>query len=72
MFKNLDNDSDTEARHTRSWSSFREVPLANLFMKNYGDKGFYSEGEEDLTNKDYLESTRPDKVKTEEIHQGEP
>jgi hypothetical protein len=72
MFKNSDNDSDTEARHTCSGRSFREVPLANLFMNNYGEKGFYSEGEADLTNEDYLESTRLDKVKTEEIHQGEP
>jgi hypothetical protein len=31
MFKNLDSDNDTEARHTRSGRVFREVYLANLF-----------------------------------------
>jgi hypothetical protein len=49
MFKNSDNDSDTEAVHTHSGRSFRKVPLANLFKRSYGplvqDKYFYS-GEE--------------------------
>jgi hypothetical protein len=42
MFKNSDNDNDTEAGHTRNGRVFREVPLVNLFKKNYRDEGFYS------------------------------
>jgi hypothetical protein len=40
MFKNSDSDSDTKARHRRSGRAFKEVPLANLFKKTYGDEGF--------------------------------
>jgi hypothetical protein len=58
MFKNSDSDSDTKAGHTRSGRSFREVPLANLFKNNYGDEGFYSEEEEDQTDKEYSEFAR--------------
>jgi hypothetical protein len=36
MFKNSDNDSDTEAGHTHSGRSFREVPLVNMFKQSYG------------------------------------
>jgi hypothetical protein len=42
MFKNLDSDSDTEARHTHSGRALREFHLVNLFKKNYRDEGFYS------------------------------
>jgi hypothetical protein len=42
MFKNSNNDSDIEAGHTCSGRVFREVPLMNLFKKNYRDEGFYS------------------------------
>jgi hypothetical protein len=45
MFKNSDNDSDIEDGNMRSGRPFIEVPLENLFKKNYGDEGFYS-GEE--------------------------
>jgi hypothetical protein len=45
MFKNSDSESDIEAGHTRSGRPFREVPLANLFKKNYRAEGFYN-GEE--------------------------
>jgi hypothetical protein len=72
MFKNLDNDSGTEAGHTSSGRSFREVPLVNLFKNNYGDEGFYSGEEEDLTYEEYSESARLEEVKTEELHRGEP
>jgi hypothetical protein len=58
MLKNLDSDSDTEAGHTRSGRPFREVPLANLFKKTYGDEGFYSGEEADLTDKEYSESCK--------------
>jgi hypothetical protein len=45
MFNNSDNNSDTEAIHTRTGRVFREVHLANMFKKNYEEEGFYS-GEE--------------------------
>jgi hypothetical protein len=32
---------------------FKEVPLANLFKKNYRDEGFYSGEETDLTDEEY-------------------
>jgi hypothetical protein len=50
MFKNSDNDNDIEAGLTHSGRPFIEVPLANLFKKNYRDEGFYSGEEEDLTD----------------------
>jgi hypothetical protein len=58
MFKILDNDSDTEARHTRSGRVFREVHLANLFKQNYGDEGFYSGEEADLTDEEHSKPAR--------------
>jgi hypothetical protein len=66
MFKNSDSDSDTEAGHTRSGRSFREVPLVNLFKKNYRDEGFYSGEETELTDEEYSESTRAEEVEIEE------
>jgi hypothetical protein len=48
-----DNDSDTEAGHTHSGRSFKDVPLVNLFKKNYKDEGFYSGEEADLTDEEY-------------------
>jgi hypothetical protein len=72
MFKNLDNDSDIEVRHTRSGRSFREVPLANLFKHNYGDEGFYSGEEAYITDKEYSESARTKEVETEELRREEP
>jgi hypothetical protein len=52
MFKNSDNENDTEAGHTHIGRPFREVPIVNLFKKNYGDEGFYSGEELDLTDKE--------------------
>jgi hypothetical protein len=72
MFKNSDSDSDTEAGHLRSGRLFREVPLANLFKKNYRDEGFYSGEEVDLTDKENSESARTKEVQTEELCRGEP
>jgi hypothetical protein len=66
MFKNLDNDNDTKARHTHSGRAFREVPLMNLFNKNYRDKGLYSGEEADLTNKEHSESSRIEEPRREE------
>jgi hypothetical protein len=58
MFKNSDIDSDIEVGHVRSGRLFREVPLANLFKRNYGDEGFYSGEEADLTDEEYSESCK--------------
>jgi hypothetical protein len=72
MFKNLDNDSDTEVGHMRSERSFREVPLVNLFEKNHKtlsqDEGFYSGEEEEFLNEEYSESAREEERNTEETH----
>jgi hypothetical protein len=72
MFKNLDIDSDTKVAHAHSGIPFIEVPLANLFKKNYGDEGFYSGEEADLINKEHSKSARTKEVQTEELLQGEP
>ena len=72
MFKNLDSDSDTEARHTRSGRAFRGVHLENLFKKNYGEEGFYSEEEVDLTDEERPEPSRPEEGATEELRSDEP
>jgi hypothetical protein len=58
MFQNSDNDSDIEVGHTPSGRVFREVHLANLFKKNYGDEGFYSGEEADLTKEEHSKSAR--------------
>jgi hypothetical protein len=60
MLKNSNNDSDNdiEVGHTCSGRVFREVHLVNLFKKNYGDKGFYSGEESDLTEEEHSEFTR--------------
>jgi hypothetical protein len=52
MFKNSNNDSDTEFGHTRSGRAFIEVPLVNMFKENYEDEGLYSGEEVDLTDKE--------------------
>jgi hypothetical protein len=74
MFKNSDNDSDNdiEAGHTRSGRVFREVPLANLFKKNYGDECFYSGEEANLTDEEHSEFARPEEGKSEEPRWEEP
>jgi hypothetical protein len=62
MFKNSDNDNDTEVGHTRSERSFREVPLVNLFDQGHEplaqDEGFCSGDEEELLNEEHSESAR--------------
>jgi hypothetical protein len=58
MFKNSNSDSDTKAGHMRSGRVFRGVHLENLFKKHYGEEGFYSGEEVDLTDKEHLEPTR--------------
>jgi hypothetical protein len=72
MFKNSDSDNDTEAGHTRSGRVFREVHLANLFKKNYGDEGFYSGEEADLTDEEHSEPAGTEEGKAKELHRGEP
>jgi hypothetical protein len=72
MFKNSDSDNDTEAGHTRSGRVFRGVHLENLFKKNYGEEGFYSGEEADLTDEERPEPSRPEEGATEELRQDEP
>jgi hypothetical protein len=72
MFKILESDSDTEARHTCSGKVFRGVHLENLFKKNYGEEGFYSGEEVDLTNKEHSDPTRTEEGEAEELLQSEP
>jgi hypothetical protein len=67
MFKSSNSDNDTDVGHMCSGKPFREVPLANLFKKNYGDKEFYSGEEVDLTDEEHLESARTREVQTEEL-----
>jgi hypothetical protein len=50
MFKNSDNDNATEVGHTHNGRVFRGVHLENLFKQNYGEEGFYSGEEVDLTD----------------------
>jgi hypothetical protein len=72
MFKNLDSDSEIEAVHTRSGRVFQEVHLANMFKKNYGEEGFYSGEEAELTDEEHLEPTGIEEGKDKELRQGEP
>ena len=72
MFKNSDNDSDIEAGHMHSGRAFREVHLANLFKKNYGEEGFYSGEEADLMDEEHSKPTREEEVKAKEPHLDEP
>jgi hypothetical protein len=72
MFKISDSDSDTEAGHTRSGKVFRGAHLENLFKKNYGEEGFYSGEEVDLTDEEHPEPTRTEEGEAEELRQSEP
>ena len=72
MFKNLDNNIDIEVGYTCSGRSFRQVPLANLFKHNYGDEGFYSGEEVELSDEEHSKSRRMKEVQTKELHQGDP
>jgi hypothetical protein len=66
MFRNLDSDSDIEAGHMRNGKMFSEVHLAHLFRDNYGDEGFYSGEEADLTDEERLEPAGTEEGKFEE------
>jgi hypothetical protein len=72
MFRNSDNDIDTEVGHTRNGRVFKGIHLENLFKQNYGEEGFYSGEEVDLTDKEHSEPTRTKEGEVEEIHQSEP
>jgi hypothetical protein len=41
--------------HTRSGRVFRGVHLENLFKKKYGEEGFYSGEEADMTDEEHSE-----------------
>jgi hypothetical protein len=71
MFRNSDSDSDIEDGHMRSGRVFRGVHLENLFKKNYGEEGFYSGEEVDLTDKEHSKPTRTEEGEAEKIHQSE-
>jgi hypothetical protein len=68
MFKNSDSNSDTKVGHTRSGRVFRGVHLENLFKQNYGEEGFYSEEETDLTDEEHSKPMEPEEKEAEEIH----
>jgi hypothetical protein len=72
MFRNSDSDNDTEAGHTCSGRVFRGVHLENLFKQNYGEEGFYSGEEVDLTDEEHSEPTRMEEGEVEELRQSEP
>jgi hypothetical protein len=72
MFKNLDSDNDTEVRHTCSGRVFRGVHLKNLFKQNYGEKGFYSGEEADLTDGEHSELAGIEEGEVEEPRWDEP
>jgi hypothetical protein len=72
MFKNSNRDSNTEAEHTCSGKVFREVHLANLFKKNYGEEGFYSGEEADLMDEEHSEPTGIEEGQAEEFRWGGP
>jgi hypothetical protein len=72
IFKNLDNDNDTEDGHMRSGRVFRGFHPENLFKKNYGEEGFYSGEEAYLTYEEHPEPSISEEGATEELLQGEP
>ena len=55
-----------------SGGEFIEFYLVNLFKKNYGDEGFYSGEEADLTDEEHSEPARAEEGKAEEPHREEP
>jgi hypothetical protein len=67
MFKNLDSDNNTKYGHTCSGRVFREVHIVNLFKKNYGDEGFYSGEEADLTDEEHSEPAGTKEGKDKEL-----
>jgi hypothetical protein len=70
MFKKSDSDNDTKDGHMRSGKVFREVHLANLFMQNYVEEGFYSGEEADLIDGEHSEPTRTEEGQYEELRRG--
>jgi hypothetical protein len=72
MFRNSDCNNDIEARHMCSGRVFRGVHLENLFKQNYGEEGFYSGEEVDLTDEEHSEPTETEEWEAEELRQGEP
>ena len=51
---------------------FKEVPLVNLFNKNYEDDVFYSGEEVDMIDEEHLELARAEDRKAKEPHREEP
>jgi hypothetical protein len=71
MFKNSNSDSDTKDGHTCSGRVFQGVHLENLFKKNYGEEGFYSGEEADLTDEEHSEPMGPKEEAVEELRRNE-
>jgi hypothetical protein len=71
MFRNSDSDRDTKYGHTHSGRVFRGVHLENLFKQNYGEEGFYSGEEVDLTDKEHFEPTEIEEGQVEELRRRE-
>ena len=67
MFINSDSDNNIEDGHTCSGRVFQGVHLENLFKKNYGEEGFYSGEEADLTDKENSQPARTEEGKDEEL-----
>jgi hypothetical protein len=72
IFRNSDSDSDIEAGHMHNGRAFREFHLVNLFKQNYGDEGFYSGEEVELTDEENSEPAREEEEKVEEPRWDEP
>jgi hypothetical protein len=72
MFRNSDSGSDIEAGHMCSEKLFKGIHLENMFKKNYGEEGFYSGEEADLTDEEHSEPTREKEESVEELRQDEP
>jgi hypothetical protein len=72
MFKNLDNDNDTEAGHTHSGRVFRWVHLENLFKQKYGEADFYSGEEAYMTDKERSELAEAEEEAVEELRRNTP
>ena len=66
MFKNSDNDNNTEGGHTCSGRAFKEVHLVNLFKKNYRDEGFYGGEHAYLIDEEHSEFARTEEPRREE------
>jgi hypothetical protein len=71
MFKNYNNDNDTEDGYTHSGRIFKEVHIENMLKKKYGEEGFYS-GEAELRDEKHSKTAWEEEGKAEELRRREP